>query len=65
VRFDNWKAVRNQGNAPLELYDLATDLGEEHNLAAKHPDVVVRVEKILAESRTKSDYLPIDGGRGE
>jgi len=65
VRFDNWKAVRNQGNAPLELYDLATDLGEEHNLAAKHPDVVVRAEKILAESRTKSDYLQIDGGRGE
>jgi arylsulfatase A-like enzyme len=65
VRFDNWKAVRNPGNAPLEIYDLATDLGEVHNIASKHPDVVARAEKLLAESRTRSDYLPIDGGRGE
>ncbi len=62
VRFDNWKAVRNRQDGPLELFDLATDLGEQHDVADSHPDVVARAEKILAESRTKSDYLPVDRG---
>lgn len=63
VRFDNWKAVRKGQAAPLELYDLATDLGEQRNIAARHPDVIARAEQILARSRTKSDYLPIDRGK--
>lgn len=60
VRFENWKAVRNKQGAPLEIYDLSADLGEQQNVAAKHPEVIARAEKILAQSRTKSDYLPID-----
>jgi arylsulfatase A-like enzyme len=63
IRFGNWKAIRNAPDAPLELYDLASDLGEQHDLAAEHPDVVAHAEKILATARTKSDYLPIDVGQ--
>jgi arylsulfatase A-like enzyme len=63
VRFGNWKAVRNQKGAPLELYDLATDLGEQHNVAAQNPSVIAEAEMLLAHSRTKSDYLPIDRER--
>lgn len=60
VRMGNWKAVRNKPRAPLELYDLAADLSEKNDVAKEHPDIVARMEKILARARTKSDYLPID-----
>jgi len=43
----NWKAVRlnveKQPDGPLELYDLAGDEGETHNVAADHPEVVARL----------------------
>jgi hypothetical protein len=31
------------------LYDLETDLGEQRNVAADHPDVVERLTKLAAE----------------
>ncbi len=51
-----WKGIRNnlltQPDAPLELYDLARDLGEATNVAAANPDVLRRVEKIMKTART-------------
>jgi len=38
IRVGNWKLVSAKG--PWELYDLATDRGESHNLAGKHPEKV-------------------------
>ncbi len=59
VRMGNWKAVRHhvkkQPNAPIELYDLATDVGERHDVAAAHPDVVAHIQRILAAARIQSD----------
>ena len=44
VRFGPWKAVQlnvNQNpNAPIELYHLPTDLGEQTNVAQEHPEQV-------------------------
>lgn len=51
VRKDNWKVmlpdrrmfygyVDDKGSAAVELYDLATDLGETKNVAASHPEIV-------------------------
>jgi uncharacterized sulfatase len=41
VRSQNWKAVRMPLlTGPTELFDLSTDLGEAHNVADQHPDVV-------------------------
>ena len=61
VRKDNWKLVRYQVMDPrkttTELYDLGTDLGEEHNVADKHPDVVQKLLKLMAQSRTPSDIF--------
>lgn len=37
------------GNAPQpQLYHIAKDLGEKHNVAVDHPDVVERLSKIIA-----------------
>jgi arylsulfatase A-like enzyme len=52
VRMGDWKAVRLKPGAPLELYDLARDVGETQNVAAAHPDVVAKIEAYLKTART-------------
>jgi arylsulfatase A-like enzyme len=59
VRMGDWKAVRKQFGTPLELYNLKTDLAEEHNIAGKHADVIERIEGILRTARTDSPDWPI------
>jgi len=59
VRTGDWKAVRPQAGAPLELYNLKTDLGEKENVAQKYPEVVAKIEAYLTTARTESEYWPI------
>lgn len=62
VRAGKWKAVRLSPSAPLELYDLSADIGENSNIAASHPDVIKRMEKYLQSARTESEiWKLIDG----
>lgn len=45
------KAIRTQmhnGNEVFELYDLATDPQERHDIAAEHPEIIARVKEIIA-----------------
>jgi len=53
VRMGDWKAVRASMTAPLELYNLAEDIGEKHNVAAEHPDIVAAIENYLKTARTE------------
>ncbi len=59
ARFGNWKAVyKNFGrnkDAKVELYNLAKDIGETKNVAAQHPDLVAKAEKIFSEAHVPSD----------
>lgn len=50
-----WKLIRFQGDEPTELYNLATDLGEQTNLAKQNPEKVQELERRLDEwlERTK------------
>lgn len=48
VRRGNWKLVR-LGKAAPELYDLAADIGESKNVAAKHPQIVQELVIAIAE----------------
>ncbi len=59
VRLGDWKGVRLGRKRPLELYDLKTDLGERNNVAARRPDVVARVERLMQQARTDSPEFPI------
>jgi arylsulfatase A len=56
VRFGDWKGVRlnvfNNPNSPIELYNLANDLGEKTNVAELFPDIVNRIDFILKSERT-------------
>ena len=47
VRKGNWKAVIPGKGKPLELYDLARDIGEQVDIAAQHPDVVAEMQRII------------------
>ena len=55
----DWKAIRSKLGGPLELYDLAKDLGEEKNIADRHPDVIARIETYLKTARTDSPNWPL------
>lgn len=52
VRMGDWKAVRPKPGTPLELYDLARDVGETSDVAAAHPVVIARIESYLKTART-------------
>jgi arylsulfatase A-like enzyme len=61
VRKGNYKAVKldvkKNRNAPLELYNLKTDLGEKNNIAKQHPDIVKEMENIMDEAHTPSEIF--------
>jgi len=57
VRLGRWKGVRFGGTKePIELYDLAADIGETKNLAKDHPDIVARVNSIMTQAREGSEF---------
>ena len=59
VRLGNWKGIRlGLGNA-VELYDLAQDIGETHNVAAEQTKIVRQIEQIMATAATPSPRYPI------
>ena len=57
VRMGKWKGVRQNlrksPDAPLELYDLENDLGEQVNVSRDFPDVAKRVEEIMLRERDR------------
>jgi arylsulfatase A len=64
IRLDNdkghWKAVRlynkdNRTNPPIELYNLAVDADEQVNIASNHPEILLKMKTLMAESRTQAD----------
>src|SRR5215470_13386084 len=59
VRMGDWKAVRRSQDSPLELYDLKNDIGEQNDVAVKHPEVVKKIEDYLKTARTESELWPI------
>ena len=53
LRMGDWKLVVDRGNC--RLYDLATDLHEDHDVAAQYPKVVAKMKKILLREHTESN----------
>ena len=50
VRMADWKGFKKNPQAALELYDLSRDVSEENDVAAKHPEVVAKIEAIMASA---------------
>lgn len=61
VRMGDWKGVRQNlrqvktGAIQTELYHLGTDPTESKDVAASHPDVLARLEQVMAEQHTFSE----------
>ncbi len=65
VRMDNWKAVRlnvrQNRDAPIELYNLEEDIAEQHDLADQNPEIVSRMDQIIREAHVPSMLFPLFG----
>ncbi len=55
VRLGNWKGVRiPMLSGPIELFDLATDVAEQRNVAADHPEITKQISAIMAQEHVPS-----------
>jgi len=63
VRMGDLKAVRRAPSRPIELYDLKSDIGEENDIAYKHPDIAAKANEIMKKSRTDADIWPLKDRR--
>lgn len=63
VRMGDWKAVQPQADGPIELYNLASDLGETKNIAAENPNIVAQIREYLKTARTESRQWPIQNSK--
>lgn len=64
VRMGKWKGIAKPfGSQTIELYDVTRDIGEEYNVAAKHPEVVEKVRAAIAEAHVPSDRWKVRGAR--
>jgi len=63
-----WKAVRQQlskGPATIELYDLEADPSEATDQATNRPEVVARLDAIMAREHQRSTEFPLVGLDGD
>ena len=71
VRMGDWKGIRqnmqirrlNKTPLKIELYNLATDVGESKDVSAENPEVVKKIRAIMKEQHTPSDVfklIPVD-----
>ena len=66
VWMGKWKGIRqnmlrknNADPLKIELYNLATDIGESKNVAAENPKLVARMRQLMNQQHTPSELFPI------
>lgn len=57
LRMGDWKLVVKGGKC--RLYDLATDLHEDHDIAAQHPEIVEKMKKIIRQEHVDSPIFKV------
>lgn len=57
VRRGDWKLIVKSGRC--ELYNLAEDVHEDHNLADQHPDIVEQLVAIVHQEHTDNPYFKV------
>ncbi len=69
VRAGKWKGIRlgvsQDRAAPLELYNLETDLAEEHNIAGDHPEIVAKLAAMMDEAHEPSELFQFGNGKAK
>ena len=63
IRMGDWKGIRlkvkNNPNAPIQLYNLKQDIGETKNIATNHPDIIKRINQLFKSAHTPSYRFPL------
>ena len=62
IRVGDWKAVRQnmtKGNLKIELYNIANDTGEQHDVAAENPKVVEQLAALMQREHVPSEVFPL------
>ena len=59
MRIGKYKALKIT-DKPFELYDLSKDPGETKNIAAQHPKIVAKIEKIMTKALGASEDYRIN-----
>jgi arylsulfatase A len=64
-----WKGIRqrllrdkkksDKEKLRIQLYDMEKDISESEDVAAKNPEVVARIRKLLEQEHTPSEFFPI------
>ena len=55
-----WKGIRlGSVNKPIALYDLENDINEAHDVAAKHPVIVAKINAYLKTARSEAADWPV------
>ena len=68
IRVGDWKAVRqnlSKNAVKTELYNIANDIGEKTDVAAEHPDVVQKLEAMMAEQHVPSALFRLNAIDGK
>ncbi|MEX2577739.1 MAG: arylsulfatase [Verrucomicrobiales bacterium] len=60
LRRGDWKAYRPAPGKPLELYHLASDIGETRDYAPQKPELVDEFERLMENARTESEEFPLE-----
>jgi arylsulfatase A-like enzyme len=64
VRMDQWKGIRlnmaKNPDAPIELYRLSDDIGEENNLAEQYPEMVKKMDRLMNEAHLYSENFSFE-----
>ncbi len=61
IRVGDWKAVRQQlrkGDLRVQLYNLASDPGEQNDVAAENPELVAKLSAMMLAARVPSEDFP-------
>jgi arylsulfatase A len=59
IRQGDWKVFRPAPGQPIELYNLAHDLGETRDVAKENPALVAKYETLLSQARAESAEFPL------
>ena len=63
VRMGKWKGLREglqkNDDAPLQVYDLSQDIGEEKNVAAQNPEIAKKLLAIMQREHVRSEMFPL------
>jgi arylsulfatase A len=61
IRKGNWKAIRygllENPDAPIQLYDLSSDPGEQNDISDQYPEVIEEMKGLFQEARTESEVF--------